>query len=299
MGYFRKAFGVLMMIILLASIPSYATTYSFQVGQELTQGQTDYDIGISLLEFPVSNTVFPYLQGDVQLTDKIKVSAHFSTGRNTDQSKKFLDSDFRVANDPDTLFVYSESDNDLKMHRFSIDLDYQLYQHGNYEILVGAGFKQHQFDYEIYNVHQWLVNVPNSDQYINDVTALTYKSTENIPYISLGYRQTWSKLSIDIETQYSTMVRYNGFDDHVLRSKHIDFSGTGDYLSVGINTRYMIRSNWALSLGYHYSMIQTYGEHTQTRYADTSEGGAGLIGTGTQLTETTLSSLNASLSYHF
>lgn len=293
-----KLVGALM-IVSLSTLPLYPNTFSFDVGQQLTQGQTDYDIGISLLEFPVASTVYPYLEADAQLTDKISISAHFSSGETSNQSEKFVDSDFRVANDPSTIYIYSESDNDIKMQSFSFDLDYQFYTKGNSEFLIGAGFKQHNFNYEVYNVHQVLVGVAGSDQFVNGVTAMTYESTESIPYLSASYRHKWSKLSLDIETQYSSMVSYQGFDDHILRSKHIDFSGTGEYFGLAVNTRYKLKDNWSMALGYQYSRTQTFGEHTQTRYEATSEGGVGLIGTGTQVTTTSLSVINASLAYQF
>ena len=103
---------------------------------------------------------------------------------------------------------------------------------------MGFGYKQQKFDYRVYNVHQWLVGVPNSDQYVNDVTALTYNSVESIPYLSVGFIKDWSSLSIGFETQFSLFVSYKGHDNHVLRSKHINFSGKGQYVNIAINLQY-------------------------------------------------------------
>ena len=288
-----------MLSFLLSTTTVYSIDYSISMGSAVTEGQTAYDIGISLLEFPVASTVSQTVAGTLLISDRLTASIYSASAQSNQQSKKFLDSDFRVPNDRSTLYIYSESDNDVKHQTVSIDLDYVIYHSNSTQYTMGFGYTQQKFDYRVYNVHQWLVGVPNSDQYVNDVTALTYNSVESIPYLSVGFIKDWSSLSIGFETQFSPLVSYKGHDNHVLRSKHINFSGKGQYVNIAINLQYEISSNWSMSMGYAYSYTETYGEHTQTRYASTLEGPTGVLGDGTQTSITELSSFNASLSYQF
>ena len=159
--------------------PFEISDVSLSVDQELHSGSTHYDIGISLLEFPIANGASQRIGGSFKVNKDWTVFGHFSRFNSKNQNQKFIDSDFLVANDPSTLYIQSESDNDLDYSQFNIGLNYRLYSYTNSDIHIGVGLKQQQFSYQVYNVHQWEVNRPNSDIFHNNGNALTYDRYRN------------------------------------------------------------------------------------------------------------------------
>ena len=123
--------------------------------------------------------------------------------------------------------------------------------------------------------------------------------TETIPYISFAANTKIDKLSLSIQADYSALVAIESVDNHILRSKRIDFSSQGTYMGLAIQADYAFSKNWTLGMGYNYSLIESHGSHTQTRYSNTTEGDVGVIGTGTQNTETIQQIIRGGVRYVF
>lgn len=253
---------------LAAGIGALSGHTTYQIG-----GRISTPLGSGRVHFPISELEFPLnvymvsLGTNIEFKNKWEVSA--SVKKNvTDDSGKMKDSDWGAWwlegypwAEQNTLDIYSESDAELDVLMFDVNLRYKLYK----GISIGLGYTHQNFDYEISNLHQWY---PSYNYYFGmasphdriDGKVLTYEVTYNIPYIEIAFMgKATDNLYVEVSLGYSPIVDAEDEDHHLLRSKVNKSDCDGDAILLSLEGRYDLPKNWFLALGVDYTRIDTDG----------------------------------------
>ncbi len=173
--------------------------------------------------------------------------------------------------------IYSESDTD--MDAFLMDLTGKFYIIKRPRISLGlaAGYRYQSFSFEVSNVEQESI-WPEYTGY-KAGKAATYEITYSIPYAgaALDWRPS-SRFSMNFSFAYGWAFAEDE-DDHILRSKKSTAKSDGPYYSIKADGNISLSRRLSILLGLEYLRIETEGTQDQIRYANTSEGPAGTIGT--------------------
>jgi len=206
---------------------------------------------------------------NIEFKNKWEVSA--SVKKNvTDDSGKMKDSDWGAWwlegypwAQQNTLDIYSESDAELDVLMFDVNLRYKLYK----GISIGLGYTHQNFDYEISNLHQWY---PSYNYYFGmesphdriDGKVLTYEVTYNIPYIEIAFMgKATDNLYVEVSLGYSPIVDAEDEDHHLLRSKVYKTNyDHGNAILLSLQGRYEIATHWFFALQFDYTKIEAEGK---------------------------------------
>ncbi len=253
---------------LAAGIGALSGHTTYQIG-----GRISTPLGSGRVHFPISELEFPLnvymvsLGTNIEFKNKWEVSA--SVKKNvTDDSGKMKDSDWGAWwlegypwAEQNTLDIYSESDAELDVLMFDVNLRYKLYK----GISIGLGYTHQNFDYEISNLHQWY---PSYNYYFGmasphdriDGKVLTYEVTYNIPYIEIAFMgKATDNLYVEVSLGYSPIVDAEDEDHHLLQSNVYKSDCDGDAILLSLEGRYDLPKNWFLTLGVDYTRIDTDG----------------------------------------
>lgn len=196
------------------------------------------------------------------------------------------DSDWTEPEFPDFKTIYSESDAELKASVWDVRARfYPVEGKGTFlgwRVGLGGGYLHQQFDYDVSNVSQWSIYPEYNGWY--DGKVLTYEVTYEIPYAEIAAGMTFGEGrtisgAVDARFAYSPWAHASDRDDHILRSKLSEGSCDGDAVIFTLRGRLTFYQHYFATLGVTGIAIDTKGTQTQTQYADTDEGQAGLIGT--------------------
>ncbi|MEK6691927.1 MAG: omptin family outer membrane protease [Nitrospirota bacterium] len=237
--------------------------------------------GESELEFPLDSAI-----GGItaSLGKKGHWSIDLSLSKNiTEDTGKTTDIDILTAREDATgriergWIIYSESDTDMDAFLFDLTGKFYIIKRTRISLGLAAGYRYQSFSFDISNVSQedaWdhYVYVPGK--------AATYDITYSIPYagLALDLRPS-SRFSMNFSFAYGWAFAEDE-DDHILRSKKSTAKSDGPYYSIKADGNVSLSRRLSILLGLEYLRIETEGTQDQIRYANTSEGPAGTIGTG-------------------
>lgn len=238
-----------------------------------------YHFPISKLEFPL-NVTMAALSANVDITDRMSVSARIAKNLSQDAGQ-FKDSDFLgYTGDNTVLDIYSTSDADLDAKTYDIKFLYKLFSRPDQSVAVGAGYLYQKFDFVASDVDQWYPSGAFVGHDIVGGPVLTYKVAYKIPYVEVAAKaRPTDSVSLAASLGYSPSMTAKDEDNHLLRSKLSKGSTDGTAILFNVEGRMDFAKNWYGMARYNYVNIDTEGKQTQTRYAATSEGSAGTIGT--------------------
>lgn len=243
-----------------------------------------YHFPISKLEFPL-NVTMAALSANVDITDRFSVSGRIAKNLSQDAGQ-LKDSDFLgYTGDNTVLDVYSTSDADLDAKTYDVKFLYKLFSRPDQSLAVGAGYLYQKFDFVASDVDQWYPSLNAAYGYDigHDIVGgpvLTYNVTYKIPYVEIAAKaRPTDSVRLAASLGYSPSVTAKDEDNHLLRSKLSKGSTDGTAILFNVEGRMDFAKNWFGTARYNYVNIDTEGKQTQTRYAATSEGAAGTIGT--------------------
>lgn len=276
------------------------TTY--QIG-----GFAENDNGQSIFHFPVSQLKFPLniyvVKADLRIPLGDSFCFEFAGLKNLSRGAgKMEDSDWLKAtyDQPD---VYSVNTAILNFYQYNPKLKYRLGYFGKadnrQEFWIGLGYLYKSYDFTLTDSEQSYPKDPDLGTKHASGTVMTYGETYRIPYIDFGINQTFGNFSCGLNIGLAPYVTVDDRDDHVLRSKLALGSDSGNALLASGVVKYSFTQNWAGIFQADYMYVYATGKQTQTRYADTTEGKAGLISELDQKIKNENYSFNLGLQYQF
>ena len=197
----------------------------------------------SELVFPL-DVIMPGVNIGVQssLNDKIDWSVfaevYFSANN---PSSKMTDRDWEGPVGGQLIeFSNTESDAELSAFKFNLRAEKQVLSKSNFDLYLVLGYEYQKFDYDIYGYRGWQINDVGARQNMSDdtVKALDYEVTYSMPLFGLAARfnQT-GRTVLNINTEFGP-VFVSDLDDHVLRNKIAEASGTGFAVGASGNSRF-------------------------------------------------------------
>lgn len=233
----------------------------------------------SELEFPLNSAVGG-LNMSLGKKEKWSVDASFRINL-TRNTGKTLDSDWFTANGVRDLFVYSESDTDMK-HAYLLDAraSYFIVSEGNIRIGPVAGYKYQDFAFDVENLFQ----TDLSTGYVMAIpgTVATYDVTYGMPYagIALDLRpDDFDSFALKLTGIFGWAFTEDK-DDHILRSKMSVSEADGPFYEIDAVGDFTLSERLAFYLSLEYLKLKAQGTQTQTFYATTTEAVAGTTFSG-------------------
>ena len=296
-------------LLMLGSVPAAAEVrFEAAAGVTALRGDATYAIGVAfstpegggLLNDPVSELAFPLdatlatlaASAEAPLTrGTLVVSGEFSRTV-TDASGTLVDRDWTSLEQPGLVTIFSEADValeasivDLRARWRFLELDgpaFGVTREGRGAwAAVGAGYLWEHFTFAGSNVRQ-----RSADPALTGTRAgpvLDYEALYRIPYAELaagvGFGSpSGAAVALEARLGASPWAQADDVDDHLLRAKRAEGSCTGTALLAGVRAR-LDAGRFFLLGSLTRVAIDTEGTQVQERYADTTEGPAGPIGT--------------------
>lgn len=236
--------------------------------------------GESELEFPLDSAI-----GGVaaSLGKKGIWSLDLSVSKNlTKDTGKTKDSDWLTVVDIRTgetergLIIYSESDTDMDAFQLDISGKYYFLKRERTSLGIIAGYRYQNFSFDISDLEQ--IDAWGGYNFVPGKVA-TYEITYNIPYGGVAF---------DLRPSNRFSLNFSGAigwasaedeDNHILRSKRSTSKSDGPFYLLKAQGNLSLSHRLFLQMALEYLRIDTDGTQDQIRYANTSEGPAGTIGT--------------------
>lgn len=301
-----KRIGLFLLVTALGTNNAVAgSTHQFDIWLQpgLLQGDTTYTIGgafednqghkgqywdpLSELKWPL-DIVMVALGGQARVG---KFSVRGDIAKNiTGDAGDLEDSDWGVYYDafgpnpapgyhfyPTTKDVFSTSTTDISALIFDVRGRYAVVQGARFSTNVGLGFRYQRFSMVASDVHQYspsfydyrLDTVFASDPffYVGNGPGIDYEVTYSIPFAELsGLYRFGTKVSLEGSVGYSPFVQAKDRDDHLLRFKLSEGSGSGTAWLLGLTLRLQATRHWFTAVGLSGLFIDTSGSQKQSFY---------------------------------
>lgn len=177
----------------------------------------------------------------------------------------------------DEKMIYSESDAELKANYLNVYGRAAVWSSRDDRIDFMLGYKYRKMSFDVIGLTGWeldtLFNRVPFTGYAGEVVG-TYEVKYHMPYIGMAAAfNVISKLGLDASLIGSPLVSSSDTDDHVLRNKLSEGSGTGAMIAVDGGLHYELFGpghglSWVFGLGYEYTYINSSGTQDQSWYGD-------------------------------
>ena len=184
---------------------------------------------------------------------------------------------------PTTKDIFSTSSTDLDALILDVRGRYAVWRGPRFSTAVGLGLRYQKFSIVASDVNQYspsfydyhLDQVLPSDPFAAVVNGPVgeYEVTYTIPFAELsGLYRFGTKLSLEGSLGYSPLVQASDRDDHLLRTKLNEGSGSGSAWLFDMTLRLQATKHWFASVGVSGLFIDTSGTQEQSFYAGESAG---------------------------
>ena len=297
--------GVFVIVGWVGSVWAEGPDLDLTFGLGMLSGDTTYQIGGNFsapgalavtVHFPISELEFPLdifllsVRAGLVFDDRVRacleIKKSFSQG-----DGKMKDSDWGswwLYNYPDvyawarqdSLDVYSESDAELDVLIWDVNLRCDFIKKPKWTVSGGIGYKRQNFNYYTSDVDQWypsyteyatdIENEPTIDP--NDKAAasghvyaygkvLSYEVTYTIPYIEIAAAYHVNQnFNIEGSVGFSPLAGADDVDVHILRAKVSEGDCNGDAFIYSLKGSYGFSKSWSFGLQLDYTRIDTEGE---------------------------------------
>lgn len=253
-------------------------------------GETEYEMDItfdnngslervkSLLEFPLSTTNLglnaSIINGTPDIRTLWKVDLTLLTNM-IDPTGTMYDHDWEaIDSEPLQKFSYTESNSELKSYVLELSAARNIRPGKSSNILFLIGFTYEHYDYDIIDYSGWQIRNNVRHNFSSNEDAIKYKVDYYFPYGGIEFLlgHPYNNLSAGVKLGVGP-VFYSDFDDHLLRFKEADASGTGIGILAGLDIRKYLGDARNVKRPYigiegDLRYYNTTGDQTQTWYGD-------------------------------
>ncbi|KAA3636853.1 MAG: omptin family outer membrane protease [Calditrichaeota bacterium] len=305
----KKTFILFAISLFVISTASAKIKFSAAPEISLLNGETEYELDInfsyidtsvspnvgvtyrltSLLEFPLDVVVGGFTFQLAPEEDLSKWTIHGGVFTSfTDPGGKMFDTDWEGASPyyDYTKWSYTESDAEMSMTLLDLDFTFRLAQNEKVTLSALLGGRYQKIKQDVIGLGGWQIAYDDTLYYSNPNNLITINE-ENYKNMRVGYYEvTYKHFKFGLLTEYRfspkltgklktvfSPLRFDDYDDHILRFKESTADGDGNSFIGDFQLRYNInradiKDKLFVELGASFVKLKATGPQTQSWYGD-------------------------------